>query len=82
MKKDGVKRVGGRNSLAPVTADTKNPMILQNDYHVMTILTRNIQVKGHCGIKGTINSIRAIENLLPGGSFWTISGEARKRTCI
>ena len=50
MKEDGVMRVGRRISLAPVTADARNPMILPNDHHVMTILIRNIhEVNGHCG---------------------------------
>ena len=37
MNEDGVMRVGGRVSMAPISADAKNPMILPNDHHVAII---------------------------------------------
>ena len=51
MNDDGVMRVGGRVSMAPISADAKNPMILPKDYHVATILIRYLhEVNGHCGV--------------------------------
>ena len=79
MKEDGVMRVGGRISLAPVTADARNPMILPNDHHVMTILIRNIhEVNGHCGVEQVLTISRE--------QFWIVKARATitkiLRTCV
>ena len=69
MKEDGVMPVGGRISLAPVTADAKNLMILPNDHHVTTILIRNIhEVNGHCGVEQVLSISRE--------QFWIVKARA------
>ena len=69
MKEDGVMRVGGRISLAPVTADARNPMILPNDHHATTILIRNIhEVNGHCGVEQVLTISRE--------QFWIVKARA------
>ena len=69
MKEDGVMRVGGRISMAPITADAKNPMILPNDHHVTTILIRNIhEVNGHCGVEQVLSISRE--------QFWIVKARA------
>ena len=42
MKEDKVMRVGGRISMAPISTDAMNPMILPKGHHICTILVRHI----------------------------------------
>jgi len=55
MKGDRVVRVGGRISIAPISEDTMNPMILPKEHHITKILIRHIhQSNGHCGVEQTL----------------------------
>ena len=55
--------------MAPVPADARNPMILPNDHHIMTILIRNIhEVNGHCGVEQVLTISRE--------QFWIVKARA------
>lgn len=69
MKEDEVMRVGGRISLASLTADARNPMIFPNSHHVTMILIRNIhEVNGHCGAEQVLTISRE--------QFWIVKARA------
>ena len=59
MKEDKVMRVGGRISMAPISTDAMNPMILPKGHHICTILVRHIhEVNGHCGVEQVLSLVR------------------------
>ncbi|KAK3738190.1 hypothetical protein QZH41_003086 [Actinostola sp. cb2023] len=65
MKGDRVVRVGGRISMAPISEDAMNPMILPKEHHITTILIRHIhQRNGHCGVEQTLCILRE--------QFWVV----------
>jgi len=79
MNEDGVMRVGGRVSMAPISADADNPMILPKDHHVATILIRNLrEVNGHCGVEQVLSLLRE--------QFWVVKarGAIKRilRSCV
>ena len=66
---DGVLRVGGRISRAPISPDAMNPMILPKNHHVTTILIRYVHERnGHCGVEQVLSLLRE--------QFWVIKGRA------
>ncbi|KAK3697505.1 hypothetical protein QZH41_002101 [Actinostola sp. cb2023] len=65
MKGDRVVRVGGRISMAPISEDAMNPMILPKEHHITTIVIRHIhQRNGHCGVEQTLCILRE--------QFWVV----------
>ena len=59
MNEDDAMRVGGRVSMAPISADAKNPMILPKNHEVATILIRYLhEVNGHCGVEQVLSLLR------------------------
>ncbi|XP_048587898.1 uncharacterized protein LOC125571976 [Nematostella vectensis] len=59
MKGDEVMRVGGRISMAPMSDDAKNPMILPKQSHITTILIRHLhESNGHCGVEQVLSLLR------------------------
>ena len=65
MNEDDVTRLGGRVSMAPISADAKNPMILPKNHHVATILIRYLyEVNGHCGVEQVLSLLRE--------QFWVV----------
>jgi len=59
MKEDKVMRVGRRISMAPISTDAMNPMILPKGHHICTILVRHIhEVNGNCGIEQVLSLVR------------------------
>ena len=76
---DGVMCVGGKVSMAPISADAKNPMILPKDHHVATILIRYLhEVNGHCGVEQVLSLLRE--------QFWVVKarGAIKRvlRSCV
>ncbi|XP_030842249.1 uncharacterized protein LOC105438717 [Strongylocentrotus purpuratus] len=72
---DGLLRVGGRLSKAPILNDEKHPMILPNDHHVTKLLVvHHHQKVGHCGMGSTWTSLRE--------RFWINKGGATVRHTI
>ncbi|KAL9978795.1 hypothetical protein ACROYT_G016358 [Oculina patagonica] len=56
---DGVLRVGGRISKAPISPDAMNPMILPKNHHITTILICYVHERnGHCGVEQVFALIR------------------------
>ena len=79
MNEDGVMRVGGRVSMAPISADANNPMILPKDHHPAIILIRNLhEVNGHCGVEQVVSLLRE--------QFWVVKarGAIKRvlRSCV
>ena len=65
--------------MALVTADARNPMILPNDHHLLTILIRNFhEVNGHCGVEQVLTMSRE--------QLWIVKARATikkiLRTCV
>ena len=72
---DGVLRVGGRISRAPIAPDAMNPMILPKHHHVTTILIRYVHERnGHCGVEQVLSLLRE--------QFWVIKGRAAVKEVI
>ena len=72
---DGVLRVGGRISRAPISPDAMNPMILPKNHHVTTILLRYVhEINGHCGVEQVLSLLRE--------QFWVIKGRAAVKEVI
>ena len=58
IKEDKVMRVGGRISMAPISTDAMDPMILPTGHHICTILVRHIhEVNGHCGVEQVLSLV-------------------------
>ena len=79
MKGDEVMRVGGRISMAPISTDAMNPMILPKGHHIATILIRHLhEDNGHCGVEQVLSLLRE--------QFWVVKarGAIKKvlRACI
>ena len=79
MNEDDVTRLGGRVSMAPISADSKNPMILPKNHHVATILIRYLyEVNGHCGVEQVLSLLRE--------QFWVVKarGAIKRvlRSCV
>ena len=79
MNEDDVTRVGGRVSMAPISADAKNPMILPKNHHVATILIRFLhEVNRHCGVEQVLSLLRE--------QFWVVKarGAIKRvlRSCV
>ena len=79
MNEDDVTRVGGRVSMAPISADAKNPMILPKNHHVATILIRYLhEVNRHCGVEQVLSLLRE--------QFWVVKarGAIKRvlRSCV
>ena len=56
---DGVLRVGGRISRAPIAPDAMNPMILPKHHHVTTILICYVHERnGHSGVEQVLSLLR------------------------
>ena len=71
---DGVLRVGGRISRAPIAPDAMNPMILPK-HHVNTILIRYVgERNGHSGVEQVLPLLRE--------QFWVIKGRAPVKEVI
>ena len=69
---DGVLRVGGRISRAPISPDAMNPMILPKNRKVTTILIRYVHERnGHCGVEQVLSILRE--------QFWVVRGRAAVR---
>jgi len=72
---DGMLRVGGRLTNAPVPYDTKHPVILPSDHHVTRLLIiHHHMIVGHSGAGATWASLRE--------RFWIIRGGAMVRKTI
>ena len=72
---DGVLRVGGRISRAPIFPDAMNPMILPKNHHVTTILIRYVHERNfHCGVEQVLSLLRE--------QFWVIKGRAAVKEVI
>lgn len=72
---DGVLRVGGRISRAPISPDARNPIILPKKHHVTTILIRYLHEKnGHCGHEQVLSLLRE--------QFWVVKGRAAIKEVI
>ncbi|KAK3727752.1 hypothetical protein QZH41_005216 [Actinostola sp. cb2023] len=68
-KEDGVMRVGGRISMAPISADAKNPMILPKEHHLTTLLIRHIhESNARCGVEQVLCLSRE--------QFWIVKARA------
>ena len=66
---DGVLRVGGRISRAPIPSDAANPIILPKNHHVSRILIRHLHERnGHWGPEQVFFYLRE--------QFWVIKGRA------
>ena len=79
LKGDGIIRVGGRISKAPISADAINPMILPKNHHISTILIRNLhETNGHCGVEQVLSLLRE--------QFWIVKARSAikkiLRTCV
>ncbi|KAK3747362.1 hypothetical protein QZH41_005268 [Actinostola sp. cb2023] len=58
MKEDDVMRVGGRMSLAPISPDAANPIILPKKHHITTLLIRHLhESNGHCGVEQLLKQL-------------------------
>ena len=72
---DGVLRVGGRISKAPISPDAMNPMILPKNHHITTILIRYVHERnGHCGVEQVLSLLRE--------QFWVVKGRAAVKEVI
>ena len=72
---DGVLRVGGRISRAPIAPDAMNPVILPKHQHVTTILIRYVHERnGNCGVEQVLSLLRE--------QFWVIKGRAAVKEVI
>ena len=68
MEEDGVMLEGKRISMAPITTDAMNPMIIPKDHHITTILIRNIhEVYGHCGVEQALSITKE--------QFWAVKAK-------
>ena len=75
MVVDGMLRVGGRISNAPVEYDTKNPIILPSHHHVTKLLILHHHlIVGHSGAGTTWASLRE--------KYWELRGGATVRQAI
>ena len=79
LKGDGIIRVGGRISKAPISADAINPMILPKNHHISTILIRNLhETNGHCGVEQVLSLLRE--------QFWIVKARSAikkiLKTCV
>ena len=64
-KDDGVMRVGGRISMAPISTEARNPIILPKNDHITTILIRHVhESNGHCGVEQVLAILRE--------QFWVV----------
>ena len=50
---NGVIRVGGRVDKAPVSYETKHPILLPNKHWISHLITRHMHKFGHCEIAAT-----------------------------
>ncbi|KAL9977579.1 hypothetical protein ACROYT_G014998 [Oculina patagonica] len=72
---DGVLRVSGRISEAPITYDAKHQMILPQRHHVTTLLIRHYhELLGHCGPEHLLARLRE--------EFWIIKGRSEIKRVI
>ncbi|XP_041461181.1 uncharacterized protein LOC121412436 [Lytechinus variegatus] len=75
IKVDGLLRVGGRLSRAPLTDEEKHPIILPNDHHVTTLIIKeHHQQVGHSGAVTTWTALRQ--------KFWVLRGGTTVRKII
>ena len=66
---DGLLRVSGRISEAPITFDAKHQMILPQNHHVTTLIIRHFHLRlGHCGREHLLSRLRE--------EFWIVRGRA------
>ncbi|XP_054752108.2 uncharacterized protein LOC129257739 [Lytechinus pictus] len=73
--KDGILRVGGRISNAPIDFEAKHPIILPSSHHVTTLLILHYHlIVGHSGAGLTWSSLRE--------KYWIIKGGATVRKVI
>jgi len=71
----GLLRVGGRLRRAPVTSDTKHPVILPASSHVTRLIIEDYHLQvGHSGMAGTWTALRQ--------NYWVIRGAATVRKVL
>ena len=64
---DGILRVGGRLENAPISFQTKHPVILPSKHHVTNLIIQNChRQQGHCGPSQVLAFIRQ--------RFWIVRG--------
>ena len=72
---DGVLRVGGRISRAPIPSDAANPIILPKNHHVSKILICYLHERNRqCGPEQVLFYLRE--------QFWVIKGRAAVKEVI
>ncbi|XP_050394219.1 uncharacterized protein LOC126812082 [Patella vulgata] len=76
---DGIIRVSGRLTKAPISYDAKHPMILPRKHHVTNMIIRHFhRANGHCGHEQVLSLIRE--------RFWILKSRIAIReviqTCI
>ncbi|KAK3754248.1 hypothetical protein QZH41_020147, partial [Actinostola sp. cb2023] len=75
MKEDDVMRVGGRISLAPISPDAANPIILPKKHHITTLLIRHLhESNGHCGVEQLLSLLRE--------QFWVVKARVSIKTVL
>ena len=67
--REGVVRVGGRLSSAPVDFSFRHPVILPKESHFTDLVVRQYhESSGHCGYNGTLSSLREMHWIERGSS--------------
>ena len=72
---EGILRVGGRLQNAPVSFQTKHPVILPSKHHVTNLIIQNChRQQGHCGPSQVLAFIRQ--------KFWIVRGLSTVRRVL
>ena len=72
---DGILRVGGRLENAPISFQTKHPVILPSKHHVTNLIIQNChRQQGHCGPSQVLAFIRQ--------KFWIVRGLSTVRRIL
>ena len=76
LDRDGIMRVSGRIRRANLSVTLKNPTILPESSHIISLIIGHVQERTHHGGRGmTLNEFRA-------SGYWIVSGNAMVKQFI